>query len=89
MRRQGYLNVTLAPQNTVKFDEALASASSLCCLVDKLFNQNRVDQNVADSTKILFVLMHGQSNIVRGFSVNRQMLDDNLQEKSHFSVFDV
>lgn len=52
VRRQGYLSVTLAPQNTVKFDEALASASSLCCLVDKLFNQNRVDQNVADSTKI-------------------------------------
>lgn len=52
MRRQGYLNVTLAPQNTVKDAEASASASSLFCLVDKWFNQNRVDPNVADSTKI-------------------------------------
>ena len=52
VRRQGYPNVTLAPQNTVKDAEASASASSLCCLVDKRFNQNRIDSNVADSTKI-------------------------------------
>lgn len=26
--------------------------------------------------------MHGQGKIVRGFSVNRQMLDNNLEEKS-------
>lgn len=32
--------------------------------------------------KVIFVLSHGQSNIERGFSVNRKILQDNLQEKS-------
>ena len=32
--------------------------------------------------KLIFVLLHGQSSIERGFSVNKEVLQDNLQEKS-------
>ena len=32
--------------------------------------------------KLIFVLSHGQSSIERGFSVNKELLEDNLQEKS-------
>ena len=32
--------------------------------------------------KIVFVLSHGQSNIESGFSVNKEILRENLQEKS-------
>ena len=31
--------------------------------------------------KIIFVLSHGQSQVERGFSVNKEILQDNLQEK--------
>ena len=31
--------------------------------------------------KIIFVLSHGQSDVERGFSVNKEILQDNLQEK--------
>ena len=32
--------------------------------------------------KIIFVLSHGQSFIERGFSVNKQLIDTNMEEKS-------
>ena len=32
--------------------------------------------------KLIFVLPHGQSSIERGFSNNKEVLQDNLQEKS-------
>ena len=32
--------------------------------------------------KLVFILSHGQSNIERGFSVNKEVLDDNMTEKS-------
>ena len=35
--------------------------------------------------KLIFVMSHGQSNVERGFSVNKEVLQDNLQAKSLIS----
>ena len=35
---------------------------------------------------MLFVLSHGQASVERGFSINKQVLTDNLQEKSLISL---
>ena len=35
--------------------------------------------------KIIFILSHGQSSVERGFSVNKEVLQDNLQETSLIS----
>ena len=35
--------------------------------------------------KLIFVMSHGQSNVERGFSVNEEVLQDNLQAKSLIS----
>ena len=35
--------------------------------------------------KLIFVLSHGQSFIERGYSVNKQLMDTNMKEKSFLS----
>ena len=42
-------------------------------------------ENIWYVCKIVRILSHGQSSIERGFSINKEILDNNLQEKSLIS----
>ena len=46
---------------------------------------SRIITNPLYVWKIVMILLHGQSSIERGFSINKEILDNNLQEKSLIS----
>ena len=46
-----------------------------------LANENRF-KDLWYICKLIFTLSHGQSNVERGFSVNKEILQENLKEKS-------
>jgi hypothetical protein len=54
--------------------------------LDRFFSDfigtNRAYEDVWSVFKLVFVLSHGQSSIERGFSINKQLLVENLKEKS-------
>ena len=47
---------------------------------------NKAYQDVWNVLKFVFVLWHGQSSIERGFSINKQLLVENLKEKSPIAL---
>ena len=47
--------------------------------------QSRNNKELWSICKLVFVLSHGQSHIERGFSVNKEVLQHNMQEKSLIS----
>lgn len=54
--------------------------------LDRFFSdfigKNNAYEEVWKVFKLVFVLSHGQSSIERGFSINKQLLVENLKEKS-------
>ena len=73
----------------VKFREKFESFNELSDSVDKFLgvylHKNQKYSALWKVCAIIFVLSHGQSAIERGFSVNKQLLVENLQEKSLIS----
>ena len=51
----------------------------------KFINGQKKYEHLWNVCKFVFVLSHGQSNIERGFNVNKEMLEVNLGEKSLYS----
>ena len=50
--------------------------------LDEFYWNYMIDSKVCEVFRIIFMLSHGEAAVERGFSVNSELLVENLQEKS-------
>ena len=72
-------------QSTEKFATFDIYTDALRLLLGEFLHKNQKYSSFWRVCGSIFVFSHGQSAIERGFSVNKQLLVDNLQEKSSVS----
>ena len=63
----------------------LADFNSSADRLDTLFTECMAGESYKDLfivVKILLILLHGQSSVVRGFSINKEMEIENLKERT-------
>ena len=72
-------------QNTEKFTTFNISADAVDFFLDEFLHKN---QKYISFWRVcgIVVFSHGQSAIERGFSINKQLLYENLQEKPLFNL---
>ena len=72
-------------QSTEKFATFDIYTDALHLLLGEFLHKNQKYNSFWRVCGNIFVFSHGQSAIERGFSINKQLLVDNLQEKSSVS----
>ena len=67
-------------ENILKFNYLTDRVDDFLC--PYLPDEKKLKKNLRYVCKILMILKYGQNSIERGFSVNKKISDNNLQEKS-------
>ena len=75
----------ICKQNRDKFLQFKWKEGRLDKFLGVYLNRNEKYQNFGYICKVIFVLSHGQSSIERGFSVNKDLLVENLGCKPTYS----
>ena len=73
---------TECPKHQEKFASFDKSCDSVDVFLSNFLHKNQAYKVFWKVCSIIFVLSHGQSAVERGFSVNKELLLENLQEKS-------